>query len=907
MTSESNTQAPSMKFFCYSICMLAMSLGALAQAVPPEARLPKEHLALLKSNCFECHDSFTEEGDVDLETLPFNISKNMKTAETWQKVLNAINSGEMPPEDEKQISASEKTAFLDDLSNHLVTARKVLSDSGGVITMRRLNRREYRNTIKGLLGVGIDAKSLPQDGGGGTFDTVGASQFMSSDQLEQYLKLGRSAIDEVFDRQANAERKATVYRMEPETVINPDNEKIVKNFEEEHQRFLRWKTGVDKAAVDPKNQKKITELRQKDPKLRKLYSAANQLKGSPDPREFGFKDAQKAAFSNTLYDRRYPYFKHYVDLPHREKGTYLKLHEGTVRIDFKPPWDMPVGTYILRVRAGVVAGSPASRHFMEIGHPQQVNEVKSGLEGFPISSHQITGTLKHPAILETHLKVSAKTRREFSIQERQPSNKRDFNSFYYAAKKTNGYGPDPAIWLDWIELEGPIPETGTLAVLHQILDKHSKKAAKSEQKRALAILTEFADAALRRVKPDAKFIDQLLAIYQTRRKIGEPFDVAIRTPLSVILASPGFLYLNEAGGEKERRKLTDRELAVRLAYFLWSAPPDRQLLELAKKEELRKPEVLRQEVDRMIADPRSDEFVSGFVHQWLDMERLDFFQFDVKRHREFDESTRAASREEVYQSFTHLFRGSDNGRLGKLLNSDYVMINGLLGNYYGIDGVTGDAFRKVKLPADSPRGGLLGMAAIHAMGSDGVESSPVERGAWVLRHLLNDPPPPAPPNVPQLSRLADQPLSARQRVLAHQEEPQCASCHRKIDPIGFGMENFDAAGKWRTTERHVPKDKKASQANKGKKTVWEIDPSGKFHNGPEFSNYHEMRDLIAKSKEDKFARGFTEHLIEYALGRPFGFTDEDLANGILSSAKSKDYSVSEFFQSLVATQEFQSK
>ena len=120
------------------------------------------------------------------------------------------------------------------------------------------------------------------------------------------------------------------------------------------------------------------------------------------------------------------------------------------------------------------------------------------------------------------------------------------------------------------------------------------------------------------------------------------------------------------------------------------------------------------------------------------------------------------------------------------------------------------------------------------------------------------------------------------------------------------MENFDAAGKWRTTERHVPKDKKARKANKGKKTVWEIDPSGKFHNGPEFSNYHEMRQLIAKREHD-FARGFTEHLIEYALGRPFGFTDEDLAKDILSSTKSKDYTVSEFFQSLVATKEFQSK
>ena len=363
--------------------------------------------------------------------------------------------------------------------------------------------------------------------------------------------------------------------------------------------------------------------------------------------------------------------------------------------------------------------------------------------------------------------------------------------------------------------------------------------------------------------------------------------------MSVILASPGFIYLDEPNREESKRTLTDRELAVRLSYFLWSRPPDSELISLAQKNELSKPEILRQQVNRMITDPRSDDFVSGFVHQWLHMERLDFFQFDTKLHREFDESVRASARKEVYESFALLMRDQEEGRLGKLLKSDYVMINGLLGTYYGIDGVNGDHFRKVSLPADSPRGGLLGTAAVLAMGSDGIESSPVERGAWVLRYLLNDPPPPAPPNVPQLSRLADKPLTARERVLAHQEEPQCASCHRKIDPIGFGLENFTAAGKWRTEDKH------------GKKT-YDIDPSGKFHKGPEFANYFEMRDLIAQ-REDDFARGFTEHLIGYGLGRPFGFTDEDLANEITSAAKKEDHSVSAFVHALVQSKAFITK
>ena len=339
-----------------------------------------------------------------------------------------------------------------------------------------------------------------------------------------------------------------------------------------------------------------------------------------------------------------------------------------------------------------------------------------------------------------------------------------------------------------------------------------------------------------------------------------------------------------------------------MAYFLWSAPPDAELLALAEKNALHKPTTLRQQVSRLLADSRSDEFVSGFVHQWLHMERLDFFQFDTKLHPEFDDSVRASARREVYESFAHLLRDPKAGRLGKLLKSDYVMINGLLANYYGIEGVNGDEFRKVKLPAGSPRGGLLGTAAIHAMGSDGVESSPVERGAWILRYLLNDPPPPAPPNVPQLSRLADKPIATRQRLRAHQEEAQCASCHRKIDPIGFGLENFDAAGKWRTTEAHRTKVKRSWRTIK----TWEIDASGAFYKGPAFADYFELRDRIAEREPD-FVRGFTEALIGYSLGRPFGFTDEELAQEILTAAKAKQYSVSEFIKTLVSSEKFRRK
>jgi hypothetical protein len=490
------------------------------------------------------------------------------------------------------------------------------------------------------------------------------------------------------------------------------------------------------------------------------------------------------------------------------------------------------------------------------------------------------------------------------VQEKQPNtgNLKVLWDEHNKLKKENGYGHPPAIWVDWVELEGPLSKAGTKAGLARILTENLVGPKESESERARKILSEFSLIAFRQVKPAPKFIDQLLALFKTRRTAGEPFEVAIRTPLSVILASPGFLYLHEPSSEKQRRTLTDRELAVRLAYFLWSAPPDAELLALAEKNALHKPATLRQQVNRLLADPRSDEFVSGFVHQWLHMERLDFFQFDTKLHREFDESVRASARREVYESFAHLLRDPESGRLGKLLKSDYVFINGLLANYYGIEGVTGEEFRKVKLPVGSPRGGLLGTAAIHAMGSDGVESSPVERGAWVLRYLLNDPSPPAPPNVPQLSRLADKPLTVREKLSAHQEEAQCASCHRKIDPIGFGLENFDAAGKWRTTGVNRTKAGRNWKTNK----TWEIDASGAFHKGPAFADYFELRDRVAEREPD-FARGFTEALVSYSLGRPFGFTDEGLALEILGTARKEQYSVSEFVHALVQSKTFITK
>ncbi|PHR86039.1 MAG: hypothetical protein COA78_38420, partial [Blastopirellula sp.] len=594
-----------------------------------------------------------------------------------------------------------------------------------------------------------------------------------------------------------------------------------------------------------------------------------------------------------FFPKSAPYDKHYAGLPHSETGTWLQLTSGSAMIVIAPPNDMPVGTYTVRIKAGVTNESPAFRHFLELGHPDIKTLARGQLNGFPLKALHVTGSPANPELIETQVAVGKDTERQFAIRERQGAWGPLRKVYFYPEMNRNGYGHEPSIWVDWVEIEGPLPQ-GDPSPLDTIFEANTAGGTPSDLERARNILHQFAVIAFRESEPKPEFINSLVEVFKNRLVIDQEFHIAIRTPLSMILASPRFLFMKEPGQDGTPRALNDLELAVRLSYFLWSSPPDSQLLELAKEKQLRDPVVLRGQVDRLIQDPRAHHFVSGLAHQWLDMKRLDFFQFDARRHREFDESTRAAAREEVYQSILHLLRSKDQGQLQNLLKSDYVVVNGLMAAHYGLEGVVGDHYRKVSLPENSPHGGLLGMAAINAMGSDGIESSPVERGVWVLRHLMYSPPPPAPANVPQLSRLDGEPLTKRQKLAAHMEEAQCASCHRKIDPIGFGLENFDAAGKWR------------EQDGSGKR-AHPIETSGAFHKGPSFGDFFELRDLIATWQTEEFARGFTETLIEYGLGRPFGFTDEDLANEILAAAKDEHYTVSEFIHALVQSKPFQSK
>jgi mono/diheme cytochrome c family protein len=877
-----------------------------AVAAPPQAELALRHRALLEAHCQNCHGAEKQKGKFRVDDLSFSLTDPL-TAERWQKVLDALNSGEMPPEDEKQPPAQEKADLLDDLAHTLVTARKSLSDQHGVITLRRLNQRELKNTLRALLGVDADVSDLPSDAEANRFDTIGANLFMSSNQLEQYEEVAKEALNEAaFLNAARGTQKQL--RIESETTI-----KVISDYYNEgkdaYERAKAWVQGVEAAAAKPENAEIVAELRKNSKNDAMFRRSWEKIPGAPSPESFGFKttenNADKANRAYKVWPDEYAYAKRYLELPALDTGAYLAITDvdgsrnGSLFIRF--PGDFPPGDYIIRVRAGLTPHATPERSFIDFGFKGR---------GRPISSvHEVRGTVEAPEMIEIPFHGSWRHRDQnqnaLYIRERGTADNYEQLKFKMGqGRKQNGVGFEPAIWVDWIDVER-VPEKedavppGVRALGISMDDK--KAPPKPDELRAA--LQRFAVEAFRGVPPTERYVDHLMALYTESRAGGAKHSVALRDTLAVVLASPKFLYRAEPAPSETRRPLHGPEMAIRLSYFLWGAPPDAALVEKGRSGELLKPEVLNAETDRLLDDPRSMEFVRPFVRQWLNMDRLDFFQFNPALFPRFDYAIKHSAKQEVFESLALLLK--ENGSVRNLLKADYVVVNSALANFYGLEGVHGDAFRKVPVPDGSPRGGFLGMSAVLAMGSNGEHTSPVERGAWVLRKVLNDPPPPAPANVPALTRLAGKALTTKERVQAHQESPQCASCHRKIDPIGFGLENFDAVGLWRTEDNYQAMDDQGKPIPNAKKT-WTIDPSGAFHRGPTFQNFTELREVVA-TRGDAFARGLASALVEYGLGRPCGFSDETLVDSLVAQAKQRDFALREFLHALIQSEPFHRK
>jgi hypothetical protein len=446
--------------------------------------------------------------------------------------------------------------------------------------------------------------------------------------------------------------------------------------------------------------------------------------------------------------------------------------------------------------------------------------------------------------------------------------------------------------VDRITINGPMKATGPGDTPSRRQIFVCRPAAQTEELPcARRIISALAKKAYRRPVTEND-LEALLGFYQRGRNEGGSFDAGIEASVQLILASPEFLFRFEPDPQNLAvgavYRISDLELASRLAFFLWSTVPDDQLVNLASQDKLHDPPMLEQQVKRMLADPRSRALVDNFAAQWLYLRNLKNINPDFETFPDFDDNLRQAMQKE-----TSLFLDSmihEDHSVMDLLTADYTFLNERLARHYEIPGIYGTDFRRVTLK-DPNRRGLLGQASILAVTSLPTRTSPVQRGKWILTNILGIPPTPPPPNVPALKEHSDpgKPLSLRARMEQHRADATCAGCHRVMDPIGFSLENFDAVGQWRESDEGA-----------------RIDPSGVLYNGAKVDGPVALRQMLT-AKPEIFTGVFTEKLLTYALGRGTQYYDMPAVRGILKDASRNGYRFSSIVLGIVKSTPFQMK
>ncbi|MEP3930155.1 DUF1592 domain-containing protein, partial [Rhodopirellula bahusiensis] len=404
---------------------------------------------------------------------------------------------------------------------------------------------------------------------------------------------------------------------------------------------------------------------------------------------------------------------------------------------------------------------------------------------------------------------------------------------------------------------------------------------------AKAVLGRFASRAYRRPIGKSE-LGRLVELATQVRDNGGSFEESMQVAMQAVLVSPYFLFRverpREAGDDGVMPQVNQYELATRISYFLWSSMPDDELLRMAHRGQLRDRRMLLEKVGRMIKSPKASRFVDNFASQWLQLRNLEIVQPDTRIYRGFDDEVRDAMRVETLMFFSEVMR--NNLPVTELLSADFTYMNEALARFYGVNDVRGNEFRKVSL-SGTPRGGLLTHASVLTVTSNPTRTSPVKRGKWILDNLLNTPPPPAPPNIPELEK-GKLVGSLRERMEQHRSNPACAACHNMMDPLGFALENFDAVGRWRTRDgRDV------------------IDASGLMPDGTSFDGINGLRELLTTQRSEQFVRCLAEKMLIYALGRGTEYYDKCALDKITADVRSHDYKFAYLIAAIIESDPFQ--
>jgi hypothetical protein len=771
--------------------LAAMALGgavgifaqtrALSTAVPANAGAASAR-ALTDQYCTVCHDQQQKTGGVSLEGMDFTrVGAN---ADVLEKVARKVKSGQMPPAGMPRPTAAVTAGFVKWLEDAL-DRNAALNPNPGRPAAHRLNRSEYSNAIRDLLGLDIQAgATLPVDDSGYGFDNIGDVLSVSPALLERYMSAAR--------------------RVSRLAVGDPG----MKPGEEEF--------------------------------------SARTLTGGRSGRNERISD-------DLPFDSRGgESFQYYFPLD-AEYQIRVKVNNGG---DAAAPFEIR-----LPVRAGlrtVGVSFPRENTKAEIANPGgRGGSVPGAGRGAPAAP---------PPPAEMDLRLDGAGVKRFEV-------------------KGGGQAQ-----LDKVTIAGPYNVTGrgeTPSRDRIFVCRPSTTA--DETPCARIILSGLAKRAFRRPVTDAD-VKPLMAFYEAGRADGD-FDHGVEMALRALLVSPDFLFRIErdpagkAAGSVVR--VSDFDLASRLSFFLWSSVPDDQLMDLAARGTLHDPAVLEQQVRRMLDDERSQALVTNFAGQWLYLRNLAGQRPDPDAFPEFDESLRQAFRQETDLFFQSFLR--EDRSVTEMLDANYTYLNQRLAEHYGVPNVYGSQFRRVTLN-DPNRGGLLGQGSILTVTSYPDRTSVVQRGKWILENLLGAPPPPPPANVPDLKAHGEdgKPLTMRAAMEQHRADPVCASCHARMDPLGFAMENFDGVGKWRAED--------AGHA---------IDVSGTLPDGTKFVGPAGLKKLLETTDRDQFVSTVTSKLLTYALGRGLEYYDQPAVRAIDRDAAHDNYTLSSLITAIVKSTPFQ--
>jgi hypothetical protein len=796
----------------------------------------------LNKYCYDCHGEKKQKADRRFDFLTGSV-EDFKQQELWQEILDQLNLGEMPPEDERQPSERERLAVVELITQGIAESREKFAGKGSHTVLRRLNKFEYANTVSDLLGLNTEswnpAADFPADVIVDGFDNDGSELVTSGLLLEKYFPAAEEAIV-----------RATNFGDKPGSKI----------------------------------------YTQKSP----FYFKGKESKGLPKLFQVDrYRFVPETPYTD-LYGRFYR-GGHLGFLP-------LRRTEGIPES----------GNYTIRVKASAVTrthsygkilddfrnGDPLVMGFASVDRKGSTSVgIGNVTKSIPLTSFELTGAepewFEWTGYLEKGYEVEVRFRNGTAAAKRLVRlllNKADeFPEFKRFAKMKDGgkgglerwhgtlkayRGPRLRVWE--VQVEGPLveewPPRGHVTLYGEL------KPENLEPREIEGQLIKFAKLAFRRPPLDGE-LEPILEMVRAKLEEGLSPLQSLQLGFQTILSAPGFLYLKEGEGD-----LADYALASRLSYFLWSSMPDAELFELAKQGKLKDPKTLSVQVDRMLADPKSQRLTSNFLRVWLELDNIGKMPPSKEFVSFYRDNLESAMRRETELLFEHVLKKNLSPR--EMLAANYSFLNRELAEHYGMPGLEGNEFRKVSLSGNQ-RGGILGHGSFLTASANGVDTSPVVRGIYVMNKLLDYTPPPPPDDVPEIEPDVTGATTLREQLVKHRADATCAQCHNKIDPAGFALENYDAIGGWRDQY-----DRKLK-----------VDSSGKLPNGQTFATNAEFRKLVV-GQEDIFTRCLTKKLLTYAIGRQLNSSDRPDIDRISKEMTSKDKGLRDLIQAVVASESF---